>query len=866
MADVRRLVLLFGSIASFTGCNCADAELAPAELQGLLVLDPDHLDFGSIELGTEAELPLEILNSGQGDLMIRSAVGDGTPFSIRSANNTELIPSGERAPFAVTFSPVTAGDFEGTIAISHDGLNGPISTLHVKGSGKSPPPTIVSFDVFPASLDFGAMGVGETRTMSFIVENTGDLALDISDIALQNSDQYRLSFPMQLPASVAMGERVQVDVTYVGVSLGANTGRVVVTTNAPEAMKGVDLHGEAYGPDIDVTPSPLEFGVVGINSLAPSKQLTIRNAGSRALNVQAIDFRASSAELTLLDAPATPFTLIPGATQTIEVQYDPADGVRDEGTLVITSDDPDEHTFTVLISGTGGDPTGCSLAVLNAPVDFGYVMRGGRSTLPLTLINVGLQPCPLTAAQVIGAGGPFAVNVDRPGAPATIPPQTVQHLLVDFAPRAYGDASASVLLEAGAPVDARFRVPLTGKSAASEIAVLPSIQDFGDVAFGCSTDWTRILIYNRGDHDEHFLGLHPAPGTSLDFEIATNDLGDDIEDDNDDYLEVFVRYRPTAIGFAAGALVIEHSGPASPVVVPLFAEGSAGANVVDSFRQSKPGKVDVLFVLDGSDDMDLEREQMLLNASSFMSAADASAADYQIGVTSMDTSSGGERGRIYAAPLSIITPRSADRSAALSALFGADLGDDGDERGLEAAYLGLGDPTLNDTNAGFHRDGAALSVIYVSNEDDHSDWPFLFYRDALTSLKGLDRRDATSVSAFIGTRDSFCSTNEGGAEFGDDYLWLVGAVGGRIESMCTANYSASLTALADESFGVRRTFHLSSAPSAGATGAIGVNVNGVAQLGDSWQYLPDANAIRFSDSATPPDGATVELSYTSACY
>src|SRR5262245_57179595 len=102
MADVRRLVLLFGSIASFTGCNCSDAELAPAELKGVLVLDPDRLDFGSIELGTESQLSLEVLNSGQGDLMIESAAGDGTPFTLVSANDTELIRAGKRAPFTVT--------------------------------------------------------------------------------------------------------------------------------------------------------------------------------------------------------------------------------------------------------------------------------------------------------------------------------------------------------------------------------------------------------------------------------------------------------------------------------------------------------------------------------------------------------------------------------------------------------------------------------------------------------------------------------------------------------------------------------------------------------------------------------------------
>jgi hypothetical protein len=156
-----------------------------------------------------------------------------------------------------------------------------------------------------------------------------------------------------------------------------------------------------------------------------------------------------------------------------------------------------------------------------------------------------------------------------------------------------------------------------------------------------------------------------------------------------------------------------------------------------------------------------------------------------------------------------------------------------------------------------------LSVIYVSNTEDDSDWLFSMYRDALTSLKGVYRESWTGANAFVGTEDSDCDTPSGEADYGDEYIDFVGAVGGRVESMCISDYSAALSALAAEAFGPRRTFHLSSRP---AASAIGVKVDGVAAAPDTVIYLPEANAVRFSDRATPPEGALVELSYSSACY
>jgi hypothetical protein len=147
----------------------------------------------------------------------------------------------------------------------------------------------------------------------------------------------------------------------------------------------------------------------------------------------------------------------------------------------------------------------------------------------------------------------------------------------------------------------------------------------------------------------------------------------------------------------------------------------------------------------------------------------------------------------------------------------------------------------------------------VSNEDDLSDRPFSIYRDSLSSLKGHLRRAWTSASAFTGTEDGDCDTPYGEADYGEGYIDLARATGGRVISMCTASYSAALGELAAESFGVRKSFPLSSTPAAAPSSVL---VGGVAA---SFAYDPEGNTIRFPDAAAPPAGATIEIAYSAAC-
>ena len=95
-------------------------------------------------------------------------------------------------------------------------------------------------------------------------------------------------------------------------------------------------------PDINLSPGRLDFGAVPAGSLA-TLNTAIQNLGTADLDVSLISLCAgTSTEFSWL--PDAPFTLAPGASQTLEVTYAPVDDGIDTGCLAIASNDPDEAT------------------------------------------------------------------------------------------------------------------------------------------------------------------------------------------------------------------------------------------------------------------------------------------------------------------------------------------------------------------------------------------------------------------------------------------------------------------------------------------------------------------------------------------
>lgn len=290
-----------------------------------------------------------------------------------------------------------------------------------------------------------------------------------------------------------------------------------------------------------------------------------------------------------------------------------------------------------------------------------------------------------------------------------------------------------------------------------------------------------------------------------------------------------------------------------------------------SFNQTPTynNKVDILWVVDDSTSMSPFQQKIAQEVPNFVSALKATGMDFHMGVTSMDCSSTGEKGRLVAAagtPL-VLTNSTPNLVSILQQRL--QMGEMGSsvERGLEATSDALTEPTASSSNAGFRRlnsdgTGAVLAVIYVSNEDDQSGSavsdPVAFFDSQSVQTYG----EPQWVVSYIGTTpdDPTCKTVPWGTEYGLTYISLANHSGGAAESICNGNFATALTNVKGHILTMMTEYHFAFTP---VESSIVVKVNGQLIPNDpnnGWTYISSRNVIQFHGSAIPPVGARVDVS------
>ena len=275
---------------------------------------------------------------------------------------------------------------------------------------------------------------------------------------------------------------------------GASAG----SSTAADAGVSPPLDPVAAVPDIAVAPTTLAFGIVDVGN-SNTQTTTITNNGTAVLNVTALNLSGSN-EFALGAAPATPFTVAPNASATVDVVYTPIDNGADTGSLAIVSDDPDSPTVTVSLTGTGNVvvPDACNFAVAPAALDFGVVDIGTSPspTASTTVTNTSTVDCTITAS-VTPAAGEFAL---ASASPVTVTAGNTADVTVSYTPVDVGADGGNLNLISDNLIS--VDVPLSGTGQeppvnACDFSVAPTSMAFGSVAVD-STVTQSTTVTNNG--------------------------------------------------------------------------------------------------------------------------------------------------------------------------------------------------------------------------------------------------------------------------------------------------------------------------------------------------------------------------------
>jgi PKD repeat protein len=263
----------FSNVVRFTsnGGNSNNTVTGTGVASAQLRVSPTNLSFGTILVGTNAQLSFVLTNTGGVTLSNgianvspgRFTIVSGTPFTLPASATTNL---------TIRFAPTNSGSFSNAVVIASSGGN---STNALTGSAVNAAQLAVS----PPNLIFQTLLVGGSEELSFTLSNTGGVTLS-NGVAVVSGGRFTIvsGTPFTLPA---LGS-TNLTIRFAPTNSGSYPDVVVITSSGGNSTNS--LFGFADSPaQLRVSPSNLSFGTVLVGTNA-QLSFTLTNAGTATLS------------------------------------------------------------------------------------------------------------------------------------------------------------------------------------------------------------------------------------------------------------------------------------------------------------------------------------------------------------------------------------------------------------------------------------------------------------------------------------------------------------------------------------------------------------------------------------------------------
>lgn len=712
-----------------------------------IVVAPDSVNFGAVDLNTETEITQLVLeNRGSAPLTVDgiafafAAPPTNDQYTLHDLPEFPIVVEPDAASaivFGISYHPAVDGRHRTAIAInSSDPVNG-ILTVPVDGRVRKP-----CISVTPGQVDFGRVALGQRSARQPLqVANCGDMPLAINDIVIDNPgyDWAVIDGSDLVGTEIAPLAAATIEVWYQNTDLeqGApDNGILSITSNAPDAPQ-VDVPlsvagGGAPTCDMVVLPGRVDFGLVSRRS-SRSRELKLVNRGTGACEIR------SEVIAPLLPIPGLPATFFltrpvgarqaaPGEFLPFEITYRPQLFAADSATYTATYFDPfsnQEKMVSATVSGIGGES---NIAVIPSRLDFGQVTAGQCASREerVSIYNTGIVDLCVRDLRFEGNCDEFFL-VGRPVADANGCVVVNRNSPADFVfvyePGNLGSDSCEVVFISDASDNPELRVPLAGEGVADSRQT-----DVFNQTSGRTVD-VLFVIDNSGSMSEeqanlaanfaNFIGGAQAFQNDYQLGVVTTDMD-----------------RATESGRLQGSRIIRR-----------------GPNVEREFE-------------DTSD---------------------------------VGTNGAGEEKGLEAAQKALSDPLIFDSQSACN-----------NNAACNAPDLCI-EGFCGGSNRGFLRDDAALEVVFVSDEDDYSAGTLNFYVDFFKNIKGFRNEGRFRANAIVGAnngRAAACESNNGAADAGRRYVEVADRTNGQVFSICDASFGNSLREIGDRAFGLPVQFFL----------------------------------------------------------
>jgi hypothetical protein len=492
--------------------------------------------------------------------------------------------------FSVAFLPLDNGDLTGTLFAEGTPTDGS-ATLdglsYVEGYGLGGGTLSVTGGLQPGGiLSFGQVPSGQSVQKILTLTNSSPSAtLTIRRI----TSEWPFLSTTTCGTTLAPAAYCTVTLTYTPINQvaagssppvsTADSGELVIESDAGSSPDLIDLTGSSTpvyvtsptnaAPLATLMPSQssLTFANTMVGNVSAPQTVTLDNTGTATLNILGLqttpDYTVSSNCASIV--PGASCTLTVTFTPQSSTQPGPGSGQR-AGAIEVSSNATTSLEFISVI----GVSSPSSLTIAQSSLNFGTVLVGTNSTLPLTLTNNGTSAITfgiLSATTTLtAASGSYTVavgNCPQPG--LALAAGTSCILQVGFAPTQSGTITGTLSIASSAST-LPLVVALTGVGVQSHMQILPASLSFGSIAVGSPASLSLTLSNN---------GTAPITGVAL---AATGDYAVTVPCAVSTLAPggscgVTVTFTPSKTGADNGTLTVTSSDATSPDAVPLTGTG-----------------------------------------------------------------------------------------------------------------------------------------------------------------------------------------------------------------------------------------------------------------------------------------------------
>ncbi len=419
---------------------------------------PSSYNYGNVGIGEWVDAEFTLKNNTYHTLSnMKVSIQSSPEFQIISPSLSEITLGPKKSvKVTIRFKPSSIGRKVATIEVEKIVPLGTISCMYsrcrqdfkyYKASlnlyGRGVRTQII--EVTPTSHDFGTLKPQETATQAFTVKSLGSVPLVLSSIYVSSgtADFSIVSNTCQFNKAMAAGTTCTFTVQFKPADLGAKSGTVKITSNAP--TKSVSLYGMGsmqQQNSISVTPTTHNYGNVIIGNEA-SKSFTITNTGYEPVTLRTLTL-SNITDFSIRNfAQECPKTVLEkNETCTFTIHFNPTQVGTISATLDIVANlgGTQPTTTKISLTGTGVVP---ATNVQVDPPSFNFGDTTINTSTLKTFVVTNYNPISSVTIQQVNIAGGAEFSVVKNQC-STLGPKDSCSIIVGFQPTSVGNKTATL--------------------------------------------------------------------------------------------------------------------------------------------------------------------------------------------------------------------------------------------------------------------------------------------------------------------------------------------------------------------------------------------------------------------------------------